>query len=162
VQTSLVAFLVILLIAAIASYRFGFKRPWHVLQHRLQAAFVVLVFLLIPLVVAVLWQQTRATDELADIGIVPHPSLTESAGIDPSRRQAGERVWLFHSDQSPATVLDFYRNPGTRPEWQLTSESPMLLTLRRGAQRLTIAASESRTETVVVYSLRHETDAGQR
>lgn len=155
-QISLVVFLIVLLIFAVVSYRLAFRMRFYGMQFLSKAAFTFLVFVLIPLALVVR-HQARAKSELTRIGIIPHPSLTEAVGIATGRSLRDERRWLFHSQQRPANVLGFYRDSITRPEWRLTLESPVMLILQRGSQRLTIAANTSATETVVMYSLRDTT-----
>lgn len=152
-QTSLVVLLVAAVIGALVAYRLGFKRPPEVLQTRSQAAFVVLALLLIPVLVLVLWAQAGAKRDLAAIGIRPHPSLSQSLGVATGAPITGERVWVFRSRESAEAILRLYRDPQSRTDWQLDADSEAMLVLRRGSQRLTIAAGPTHGETVVSYSL---------
>jgi hypothetical protein len=155
-QTSLITLLAGFIVFAFISYRVGFAKPQQSLTWQSQAGFIVIVFMLIPSVLFVLWQQAGAKKGLAEIGIQPLPELTQSVGIATGTALTGTRVWMFHADVKASDVIGFYRNTETRSSWQLIGEAPAMLVLKRNHQRLTINVNESTSDTVVIYTLQEE------
>ncbi len=106
-----------------------------------QTTFVVTTFILIPFLLIVLWLQWVAKDRLVETGIIPHPSITETVGITVG--VGAHPIWMFDVEASASDVADFYRATANRPGWDLTTDTPILLILRRGSETMVIGIRET-------------------
>ena len=92
-DSSLILLLIALIALNIQSYYFGWVRPPKVAAWLQQTSFIVLTFLLIPLLVYSLYSQSQAESRLEDYGIVPHPAIKNAVGI--ANGKGDNPIWLF-------------------------------------------------------------------
>ena len=90
---TLIFLLIFSLALAVVSYYFGIHRPLPVGAWRSQSAFVVLTFMLIPILVYVLVDQSGAIGRLEGTGIRAHPGIKESVGI--ANGKGDNPTWVF-------------------------------------------------------------------
>ena len=129
--------LAILLLVSAQAFWFGFINPVSVLAWLQQASFVVVAFLLVPLVLFVLYNQATAIDRLEAIGVKPHPAVKHAVGIATGR---GENpVWVLSLDKDAVQVLDFYRKALADSPWQVSEDNGLYLRYHRPGHILTIA-----------------------
>ena len=150
-EISIIILLIFLILFGILTFYLGFIRPPRVLAWLSQAAFITLTFILIPLCLIALWNQSKATDRLAKIGVVAHPSIKNSVGI--ATGIGTDPIWVFEVTASPEEIITFYRNELNTHGWTLIEDNPSMLIFKRGTQKLVISANESWTSQIVSYTL---------
>ena len=147
-DASLILLLVALIALNIQSYYFGWVRPPKVAAWLQQASFIVLTFLLIPLLVYSLYSQSQAESRLEDYGIVPHPAIKNAVGIANGR--GDNPIWLFElEDNEPA--LDFYRNLPESAPWDLSDDLGIQLIFTQQSRTLTIVQSGAPDRSTLAY-----------
>jgi hypothetical protein len=150
-ETTLIILVSFCTLLAAQGYYFGFKKPPPVLAYLQQTTFVVMTFILIPFLLIVLWLQWGAKDRLAETGILPHPSITEALGI--AVGVGANPIWLFEVEASASAVADFYRATTNRPGWNLTTDTHILLILRRGSEKMVVGISEKQGSSTLSFQL---------
>ena len=155
-QNSLIWILVFCLAWAPIAFYFGFLRPAKTGAWQHQAALIIDLFLLVPIIGFVLFQQSGAIKRLELEGFSAHPSILESVGL--TNGAGTEPEWVFEAAESSEEILDYYRASQSRPEWTLTTDSEVILILRRGEQRMTIAASDRSGYTSLMFRLSNADD----
>ena len=155
-QNSLIWFLVFCLVWAPIAFYFGFLRPTKTGAWQHQAAFIVDILMLVPIISFVLFQQSGAIERLELEGFSAHSSIVESVGI--TNGTGAEPEWVFEAADSAEKILDYYRAPQSRPEWELTTDSKVMLILKRGEQRMTIGASDRSGYTSLMFRLSNAGD----
>lgn len=154
-SNSLIAMTVVFALLAWLNFHLGFRRPVPLLAWLPQGAFLVFMFLLIPVCLFALWNQHRASDRLSATGIVPHPTFEHAVGIATGRGESP--IWLFELTATPDEVLEFYRAEDNHNGWQLVSDSPPMLIFGDGdgdgARRLTIIAGDSSRSRSVAFQV---------
>lgn len=147
-DSSLILTLVGLIALDIQSFYFGFLRPPRVLAWLQQASFVMLTFLLIPVLIYTLYSQSRAVDRLAFHGIEPHPAISNAVGI--ANGQGDSPIWVFKL-QEIDNALDFYRNSSDSMAWKLIDDFGRQLRFTRGDDTLTIVQSGAPDGSTMAY-----------
>ena len=155
-EISIIVLLLLLILFGILSFYLGFIRPQPPLAWLSQASFTVLTFILIPMCLIALWNQTKAIDRLEKIDIVPHPSIKNSVGIATGR--GTNPVWLFEVTASPEEIIAFYRKDSSISDWTLIEDNPSMLIFKRGTQKLVISTNGSWTSRTVTYMLTDKDD----
>jgi hypothetical protein len=107
VDTSLILLLVFLIAVEIQAFYFGFVSPPRTGAWLQQASFVILSFLLIPLLVYVLYSQAAAASRLGKYGIEAHPAIDSSIGI--GNGYGDNPTWIFELKSDGEDILEFYR-----------------------------------------------------
>jgi hypothetical protein len=148
VDPTLITLLTLFVAGALITFHLGFRHPASSYEWRIKAGFVVLTFMLIPVVTYVLATQRGATERLSSAGIAPLPSIRHAVGI--AAGQGQRPVWVFRTDDEAEDVT-FYDDPGTRMGWEIVERGPISLILRRGDERMSVTLSEARRGRNVVY-----------
>ena len=110
---------------------------------------LVLAFVVIPFMVVCLYLQDTAPERLRAMGITPHPALGASVGLG-----VGTGRWptfVFQTTASPDAVLAYYQTEDTHDGWVIDRTDGSFLSLRREAERLTIATGETLDGRHVIY-----------
>ena len=149
-DSSLIYLLIALVVLNIQSYYFGWVRPPRVGAWLQQASFIMLTFLLIPLLVYSLYSQSQAASRLANYGIAPHPAINNAVGI---ANGSGENpIWLFELKNNE-NALDYYRNMPNAAQWVLTEDLGIQLRFKRDASTLTIVQSGAPNRRNLAYMI---------
>jgi len=149
IHPRLIGLLIVFIALAALSFYVGFLQPRDRFDWRSQAAFLVLTFMLIPVVVFTLTQQAGAVGRLEAHGTTPHPAVRHVLGI--TAGQCPAPVWVFTSAVEDAARLDFYDDPATRPGWEISQRGATMLVLRQGDARLSVSATSTGR---IIYMLR--------
>jgi hypothetical protein len=150
-QSSLLWLLLFCLVMAAISYYLGFVRPPVVLAWLSQASFITLLFLLIPVLLYVLNQQRGAVGRLEQAGFSGPPVKVESVGFG---NGIGEKpTWLFEAEGEAMGILDFYRSPDSRSEWELTADGGQMLVFKRGGEAMTVTGISRNSATSLMFNL---------
>ena len=145
---TLVVFLVaILALAALLFYVFVVKQAPDA-GGKGVAGLVLILFILTPVVLFMLWNQSASVDRLNDIGFSAHPALRPSVGMATG---IGENpVWVFAMDGDPRRIVQFYKQTDNHSGWQLVYEGQNLLVYEKEAQSLSIFIADDD----VIFALR--------
>ena len=147
---SLILLLIALVALNIQAYYFGWLRPPTVLAWLQQSSFIVLTFLLIPLLIYALYSQSQALNRLERHGIVPHPAIKNAVGIANGR---GENpIWLFELNNN-ANALDFYRNLMQSGQWKLSDDLGIQLRFTGDKNTLTIMQSGAPDRSTLAFMI---------
>ena len=158
-QNSLVWLFVFCLFMAGLSYYIGFVRPPRVLAWLSKAGFLIWLFLLTPILVYVLYQQSGSIDRLESTGFVAHPGIVESVGI---ANGVGENpTWLFRINSDGTDILEYYRSPDSRPGWEMSGGNEMVLMFKRERQRMAVAVRKGWSDSSLMFRLSKEQNAGR-
>ena len=156
-QPTLIVLLFIFTVLAVLGYYIGFIQQARVLQSRSQTLFIIMTFVLIPLLVVVLRLQTGARRRLENTGITPHPAIRNAIGVTFG---AGESpTWLFNVGQARADILnfdvvpDFDVVPENRDGWHIVSQSETMVVLVKSERAMTILVSDSKPGMNLAYML---------
>jgi hypothetical protein len=68
-----------------------------------KATFIIMLFMMIPLVSFALWRQAGAIDRLSNTGIKPYPGILHSIGL-----ATGPSTWVFKTTSTPEDIQSFY------------------------------------------------------
>lgn len=109
----------------------------------------------VPEVVAVLYVPTPGEMQSIAIAMAAVPGTTRSGNTQAERRQLAKNVeslrarhWRLDTAMSPDSVISFYREQRHRRDWQIASDSPPFLTLKRGMESLMIYTSHDRLRSI--------------
>jgi hypothetical protein len=141
--------LLALLAMAAVSCHYGFRRPPPVSAGRLQAAFLLTVCMLIPLVSYALALQSGAQARLARLGIEPHPAIRHVVGI--AAGQGDWPIWVFATRGGGDAALGFYDDPARHRDWEVLERGAKILVLGRGDARLSVSSSGSGARETLIY-----------
>ena len=150
-QTSLVYLFFFCLFMAALTFYIGFIRPPKVMAWLAQAAFLMWMFLLTPVLGYVLYQQSGAIDRLESTGFKAHPAIIESVGI--ANGLGAEPTWLFKIEDDLMEIMDFYRLAESHPGWEMLGESKTVLTFERGSERMTLAGRKGWSDSSLMFSM---------
>lgn len=144
--------LLALIAFAVLSFYLGFVRRDPLFAWRSQAAFVVLVFLLIPVVAVALYQEGRALRTLERY----LPAYPERSDVMAVPLVDSDVLLMLTTAAGRDEVIAWYRNPEHRPNWAIESESELGLYLVRGDERLAIEVTENAagSRRTIFYRLR--------
>ena len=145
-QPQIVVLLIICIVLAAQGYYFGFVRPPKVLAWLQQATFVLMLFMMIPLVSFVLWKQAGAIERLESTGIKPHPGILYPIGL-----ATGPSTWVFKAKSNPEDVHAFYHSEDSFDGWKIISSSESMLVVSNGDQKITISISRNGDSTTIIY-----------
>ncbi len=152
VDGGLVALLVGLLGLAALCFYLGFVTRDDLFDFLPKASFLVLTFLLIPLVCVVLVSQATAPARLAELGLARAPGLRAPVGIATG---LGDGSFVFDLEEAdPRNLLAFYEAPQHREGWEVASRGWSLLVLRRGTERMLISVHDGGPEPYAVFARR--------
>ncbi|MDH3903453.1 MAG: hypothetical protein OEU84_11105 [Xanthomonadales bacterium] len=146
---TLIFLLIFSLALAVVSYYFGIHRPLPVGAWRSQSAFVVLTFMLIPILVYVLVDQSGAIGRLEGTGIRAHPGIKESVGI--ANGKGDNPTWVFEVQASGAEINEFYRAAENIGDWSFQSDDGIYLRLRRNDRVMKIAFRDGHSSDTIIY-----------
>ena len=104
-----------------------------------KSGLLTLLFVLIPVLVIALWNQSGAESRLALIGLSPYPGLTSSSGV--ATGQGKNPVWVFSVEGGAEPALKFYSHPENHKGWTLVSKSKSLLLFKSEGKTLVISAN---------------------
>lgn len=148
-QTQLLALLIIFVILAAQGYYFGFVRPPKALAWLHQATFILMIFMMIPLVSFVLWKQAGAVERLASRGVNPHPDIVYPIGV-----ATGPGTWVFKAKSTPEDIVSFYHLEDNLAGWKMVSSSDNMLVFFNGDEKMTISMSQDADSTTIIYMFR--------
>ena len=147
-ETSLLIILIFCVsFAALLYYVFIFKKEMD-LGEQGKAALFTAVFVILPILVIVIWNQFESKDRLSVIGFSPHPGFVSSVGVASG---AGKNpIWVFSIEDDELSILQFYKNSENHSGWSLVSESHNSLVFRRGNEKTTVHVGNG----TVVFSMK--------
>ena len=147
-QPELIVLLISCVVLAAQGYYFGFVRPPKVLAWLQQATFVLMLFMMLPLVSFALWKQSGAVERLASTGVKPHPDILHAIGL-----ATGPSTWVFKSKSNPEDVKSFYHSEDSLQGWELISSSDDMLIVSNGDEKMTISMSRNADSTTIIYMI---------
>ena len=150
-QTSLIYLFFFSLFMAGLTFYIGFIRPPRVLAWLSKAAFLTWLFLLMPVLGYVLYQQSGAMDRLESQGITVHPAISESIGI--ANGVGDEPTWLFSVEGDLKEVMEFYRSEDSRPGWTMAGGSDTVIILEKGMSKMAIAVRKGWSERTIMFRM---------
>ena len=152
-STPLIILLVICIIIGSVGYYLGFYRPVRVMAWQPKAAFVVMAFILIPLLIFVLWSQHDAPNKVAHMGFKLHPSTMRSIGIPGIGTNPS---WAFEMKQGKEVVFDFYKDEKNRLGWELVFENKEMLVFNKKNRKMIVGFSEKEqvNKLIFLYSIK--------
>ena len=119
-----------------------------------QSSFIVLSFLLIPLLVYVLYTQAIAISRLDAYGVKAHPAIKESIGI--GNGAGNDPTWLFKLESTEEDALQFYGKASNTEAWKLVDANDLFLTFKQGEKNMTIAAHGSPGKKTLTIMIKRE------
>ncbi|NCF18602.1 MAG: hypothetical protein GWP63_10195 [Haliea sp.] len=153
-DTSLILLLVFLIAVEIQAFYFGFVSPPRTGAWLQQASFVILSFLLIPLLVYVLYSQAAAASRLGKYGIEAHPAIDSSIGI--GNGYGDNPTWIFELKSDGEDILEFYRQDSSRDGWVLVEDNSLLLRFTRESKTMTIASRDSPDSKTLIIMIKSQ------
>ena len=150
-EAHLVVLLLAFIVLAVQGYYFGFIRPPEIFAWLQQTTFVVMTFMLIPVMLMVLWSQAGAVDRLAANGITPHPDIRSSIGAATGHGLGP--TWVFRLHAEFEDVKAFYEVPENRADWELVADSANMVLLSSDEQRMAITVSQSGRSPALIYTI---------
>ena len=150
-QTSLIYLFVFSLLMAGLTFYIGYIRPPRVLAWLAQAAFLMWLFVLTPVLGYVLYQQNGAMDRLEQTGFAAHPSIAESVGI--ANGLGSEPTWLFKVEGDLKEIMDFYRLADSHPGWEMNGGNDKILIFEKGSEQKAIAVREGWSDNSIMFSM---------
>lgn len=150
-QTSIILLLVACIALAIEGYYFGFVRPPRVLAWLQQATFIIMTFMLVPLLLLVLYYQSAAEDRLKEAGFTPHPSIRESIGI--GFGAGNNPIWVFEFDAGEQAFRDFYTSAENTGDWKLVSDNGFFLIFEQAGASMLAGFREGRGSNTLTFTL---------
>ena len=135
-ETSLLVILIFCLsFAALLYYVFIFKKEMD-LGDQGKAALFTTVFVILPILVIVIWNQFESKDRLSEIGFTPYPEFVSSVGV--ATGAGNNPIWVFSTEDDENSILQFYKISENHTGWSLVSETPNSLVFKRKNQKTTI------------------------
>ena len=150
-EESLLSILVFCLSYAAALYYSIFVRRETRLGSWGKSGLVTLVFVITPVLVMNLWNQSEAESRLERLGFNPYPGFVSSSGIATGSGKAP--IWVFSIEGYEGSVLQFYKKDENHVGWSLMSESDMSLIFERGSEKLSVFVGSDN----VVFTLKPST-----
>ncbi|NWH05746.1 hypothetical protein [Desulfobacter latus] len=147
-QPQLVVLLIICIVLAVQGYYFGFIRPPKVLAWLQRATFILMIFLMIPLVSFTLWKQAGAIERLASIGVKPHPGILHPIGL-----ATGPSTWVYKNKSKPEDIKSFYHAENSFEGWEIISSSDNMLIVSSGNRKMAISMSREADSTTIIYHM---------
>lgn len=147
-QPQLVVLLIICAVLASQGYYFGFVRSPKALAWLQQATFILMLFMIIPLVSLVLWKQSGAVERLASTGVKPHPGILYPVGL-----ATGPSKWVFKAKSTPEDIISFYHLKDSLDGWVLISRSDSMLIVANGEENMTISMSRNTDSQTIIYMM---------
>ena len=147
-QPQIVVLLIICGVLAAQGYYFGFVRPPKVLAWLQQATFVLMLFMMVPLVWFALWKQSGAVERLASTGVKPHPGIQHAIGL-----ATGPSIWVFKSKSTTEDLRSFYHSEEGLDGWELFSSSDDMLIVSNGHEKMSISMSRNADSTTIIYMM---------
>ena len=134
----LTLFGVILLYVVILYYIFIIKRYRDFLSQG-RASIFILLFLIVPVIIVVLYNQSNAESRLAQTGFKPYPGISRSVGVLTGTGK--NPLWLFSIDDDIDTVsiIKYYKNPENHKGWRLISKSTNMLLFQKDNMKMSIS-----------------------
>jgi len=158
-QVSLLFLLAVAILLSVQGYYFGYVRPPVVLAWLQQATFIISTFLLVPVLVYVLLNQSGAVKRLAETGIRPYPRITESVGV---ANGFGENpTWVFEVDATVNEVREFYQAKANTGDWTLQNDAGVFLSFKKGEATMTIAYRQGVSGNTLIYLLKNNSSQVQ-
>ena len=120
-ETSLILILGIsLFYAALLYYLFIVKRLKD-LGSQGVAGMMVILFVIAPIVLIVVFNQSGAEQRLKEYGFNPHPDFTSSIGVATG---SGENpIWLFSTETKTESIVQFYKKAENHDGWLFIREN---------------------------------------
>jgi hypothetical protein len=114
-----------------------------------QASFILLTFLLIPLLIYILYSQGGSINRLEKYGIKAHPKIQHVIG---NGNGYGENpTWIFQLGSNEGNVLAFYKQLLFSSQWKLTEDTELYLRYTQEEKILTIAHRKSPSKDTLNY-----------
>lgn len=135
-EPSLLAILVFCISFAALLYYVIFVRREARLSPWGKSGLITLLFVITPVLVAVLWFQSEAESRLERMGFNPYPGFVSSNGIATGSGEAP--IWVFSIEGDGGSVLQFYKKNENHVGWSLVSESETGLMFERGGEVLSV------------------------
>jgi len=159
-QISLIYLLLFSIIMSVLTFYIGFVRPPRVLAWLSQAAFLMWLFFLIPVLGYVLFQQNGAIERLESTGFATHPAITESVGI--ANGVGSNPTWLFKIEGDLRQIMDFYRSDDSHPGWEMKGGNDKVMIFEKGNEQMAVAARKGWSDSSIMFSLSKVQNAGRR
>ena len=150
-QQSIIILLILCILLAILGFYFGFIRPPRVMAWLQQSTFLIMTFMLIPIILLVLYSQDGSLERLTETGFMLHPAITESVGIGYGK--GTNPTWVFEINSNKNEIRDFYLSAENTGEWTLSTDSDIMLIYKKGNQRMTIGIREGRSANTLIFTL---------
>jgi hypothetical protein len=150
-ENSLLYLLIFSLALALQGYYFGIYRPLPALAWLAQSAFVIATFMLMPILVYVLVEQSGAIKRLESTGIQPYPGIKESVGI--ANGKGDNPTWMFEVQASSAEINEFYRATENTGDWSFQGDDGIFLRFRRNDQVMKIAFRDGYSSDTLIYMI---------
>ena len=147
-QPQLMVLLFICIVFAAQGFYFGFVRPPKVLAWLQQATFILMLFMMIPLVSFALWKQVGAVERLASTGVKPHPGILHPIGL-----ATGPSAWVFKAKSNPEDIKSFYHSEDSFEGWEIISSSGNMLIVSNGDEKMTISMSRDADSAIINYMM---------
>lgn len=151
-DTILIILLICFIIIDIQACYFGFIKPPRTAAWLQQSSFIVLTFLLIPLLIYILFSQAGSVNRLKEHGITPHPAIQNAIGAG---NGFGEYpTWVFKINRTEENALAFYKQTLSSSDWELTEETELYLRYAHEDKILTIAHRKSPSKNTLTIMMR--------
>lgn len=126
---------VILLDVALLYYMFIVKR-YQDLALQGRASIFIQLFVITPVILIVLLNQSGAEYRLNKAGFNPHPEFCGTVGV--AAGMGENPTWLFSIDSDIASTIQFYRDRKNRKGWTLSSENKNMLVFIKDDKKMSI------------------------
>lgn len=109
-------------------------------------AFVLMLFMMVPLFSFALWKQSGAVERLASTGVTPHPGIQHAIGL-----ATGPSIWVFKSKSTTEDLKSFYHSEEGLDGWELISSSDDMLIVSNGHESMSISTSLNADSNTIIY-----------
>ncbi len=117
-------------------YYFLFVKKVIDIGGRGRAGIFAILFVITPILLVVLLDQSGAEGRLNKIGFAPYPEFSGSVGI--ATGTGLNPIWVFSTDAETASVIQFYKVRVNHGEWTLVAESRDGLKFEKDDQYMSI------------------------
>ena len=137
IDSSLIFLLIGFILINVQAYYFGFVNPPKTSAWLQQSSFIILTFLLIPILGYIIYSQAGSISRLEAHGIEAHPAINNAVGFNNGYDK--NQTWVFELTSKEQNVLSFYKQSMSTSKWKLVEETELYLRYKQEGRLLTIA-----------------------
>jgi len=154
IDSSLIVLLIAFILINIQAFYFGFINPPKTSAWLQQSSFIVLTFLLIPILAYIIYSQAGSISRLEAHEIEAHPAISNAVGFNNGYDK--NPTWVFELTRNEQNVLSFYKQRISTSKWKLVEETGLYLRWKQEGKLLTIAHQISPSKNTLTIIINYE------